>query len=79
MAKKGRAQGGYRQSLAWHESSSSAAGVDRGNSSFLAQILVGEWCWGNLSAHKVQRIALAATKDGMENPPAVRLARLGSS
>ena len=49
---------------------------DRGFS-YLARLLISMWSFGFISAVMVQRLAEAATKDGMTHPDVVKLAKLG--
>ena len=62
-----------------HSSSASGTGSSFGGAapSSLGQYLLEQWSWGHISAPTVQKIALAATKDGLLHPDIKILAGLG--
>ena len=80
MAPKARGRGGHLQRLA----AAGAAQAAPRSSSTLADLLVNEWSWGEISTPAVQRIAAAAVSDfqvaGHVAPTDLtRLASLGGS
>eukprot|EP00969_Alexandrium_andersonii_P213536 9429753-Alexandrium_andersonii.AAC.1 len=70
-------QGGYRQALARASHASESSAPSQRDA--LAKLLIQDWSWGGMSAHRIQQIAHAAYEDGLRTHTIERLAKLGTS
>ena len=76
MASAASLPGGYRQKARWAEQQRKRD--EEQEQSHLAQLLVTNWCWKELSTPLVQQIAHRACLDGAKHPDLQKLADLGS-
>ena len=76
MASAASLPGGYRQKARWAEQQRKKD--EEQEQSHLAQLLVTNWCWKELSTPSVQQIAHRACLDGAKHPDLQKLADLGS-